>query len=74
MNERVSATNKTSATPPVANQASSPLLHQGQLTSELSESLGSNSNISKELGGIQPKTIRRSLNWHAYLCRSALSG
>jgi hypothetical protein len=74
MNERVSATNKTSATPPVATQASSPLLHQGQLTSELSESVGSNSNISKELGGIQPKTIRRSLNWHAYLCRSALSG
>ena len=22
----------------------------------------------------QPKTIRRSLNWHAYHCRSALSG
>ena len=33
------------------------------MTSELSESVGSNSNISKELGGIQPKTIRRSLNW-----------
>jgi hypothetical protein len=33
------------------------------LTDELSESVGSNSNISQELGGIQPKTIRRSLNW-----------
>jgi len=33
------------------------------LTDELSESVGSNSNISKELGGIQAKTIRRSLNW-----------
>jgi hypothetical protein len=33
------------------------------LTDEQSESLGGNSNISKELGGIQPKTIRRSLNW-----------
>ena len=63
MNERVLAKNKTSATPPQANQASSPLLHQSSLTSELSESVGSNSNISKELGGIQPKTIRRSLNW-----------
>jgi hypothetical protein len=55
--------NKTSATPPQATQASSPLLHQSPLTDELSESVGSNSNISKELGGIQPKTIRRSLNW-----------
>jgi len=63
MSERVPAQNKTSATPPQANQASSPLLHQSSLTSELSESVGSNSNISKELGGIQPKTIRRSLNW-----------
>jgi len=33
------------------------------LTDELSESVGSNSNISKELGGIEPKTIRRTLNW-----------
>jgi hypothetical protein len=63
MNERVSAKNKTSTTPPQATQASSPLLHQSSLTDELSESIGSNSNISKELGGIQPKTIRRSLNW-----------
>jgi hypothetical protein len=63
MNERVLAKKKTSTTPPVANQACSPLLHQRPLTDELSESLGSNSNISKELGGIQPKTIRRSLNW-----------
>ena len=63
MNERVLAKNKTSATPPVATQASSPLLHQRPLTSEQSQSVGSNSNISKELGGIQPKTIRRSLNW-----------
>jgi len=63
MNERVLATNKTSTTPPQANQASSPLLDQGECTSDLSESVGSNSNISKELGGIQPKTIRRSLNW-----------
>ncbi len=74
MNQRVLAKNKTSATPPVANQACSPLLHQNSLTDELSESVGSNSNISKELGGIQPKTIRRSLNWHAYQCRSPLSG
>jgi len=51
-------------TPPQATQASSPLLHQNPFTSGLSESLGDNSNISKELGGIQPKTIRRSLNWH----------
>jgi hypothetical protein len=63
MNERVLAKKKTSATPPVANQACSPLLHQRPLTDEISESVGSNSNISKELGGIQPKTIRRSLNW-----------
>jgi hypothetical protein len=62
MSERVSAQNKTSVTPPQANQASSPLLRR-QLTEEVSESVGSNSNISKELGGIQPKTIRRSLNW-----------
>jgi hypothetical protein len=33
------------------------------LTDEQSESVGSNSNISQELAGIQPKTIRRSLNW-----------
>jgi hypothetical protein len=63
MNDRVLAKKKTSATPPVANQACSPLLHQRPLTDELSESVGSNSNISKELKGIQRKTIRRSLNW-----------
>ena len=63
MKERVLAKIRTSATPPQATQASSPLLHQGPFTSELSESVSSNSNISKELGGIQPKTIRRSLNW-----------
>lgn len=63
MSERVPAQNKTSATPSVATQACSPLLHRRPLTDEQSESLGSNSNISKELGGIQPKTIRRSLNW-----------
>jgi hypothetical protein len=63
MSERVPAQNKTSTTPPQATQASSPLLHQDPFTSGLSESLGDNSNISKELGGIQPKTIRRSLNW-----------
>jgi len=62
MSERVPAQSKTSATPPVANQASSPLLRR-PLTDEQSESLGSNSNISQELGGIQPKTIRRSFNW-----------
>ena len=63
MNERVLAKNKTSATPSQAIQASSPPLHQGPFTSEVSESFGRNSNISKESGGIQPKTIRRSLNW-----------
>jgi len=63
MSERAPVQNKTSATPPQATQACSPLLHRRPLTDELSESLGSNSNISKELGGIQPKTIRRSLNW-----------
>jgi hypothetical protein len=63
MSERVAAQKKTSPTPPVANQASSPLLHQRPFTDELSESVGSNSNISKESAGIQPKTIRRSLNW-----------
>jgi len=62
MNDRVLGTNKTSVTPPQATPASSPLLRR-QLTEEASESVGSNSNISKELGGIQPKTIRRSLNW-----------
>jgi len=62
MNERV-VKNKTSATPSQAIQSSSPLLHQRPLTEEQSESLGNNSNLSKELGGIQPKTIRRSLNW-----------
>jgi len=63
MKERVLAKIRTSATPPVATQANSPLLHQRPFTDELSESVGRNSNISKELGGIQPKTIRRSLNW-----------
>jgi hypothetical protein len=63
MSERVPAQNKTSATPPQATQANSPLLHRSPLTDEQSESVGSNSNISQELGGIQPKTIRRSLNW-----------
>ena len=62
MNEHVTK-NKASATPPQATQASSPLLNQSSLTSELSESVGSNSSISKEVGGIQPKTVRRSLNW-----------
>src|SRR4028118_881033 len=63
MSEREPAHNKTSPTPPQATQPSSPLLHQDPFTSGLSESLGDNSNISKESGGIQPKTIRRSLNW-----------
>jgi len=63
MKERVLAKIRTSATPSQATQASSPLLHQSPLTDEQSESLGSNSNLSKEVGGIQPKTIRRSLNW-----------
>jgi hypothetical protein len=63
MNERVLGKKKTSTTPPQANQACSPLLHQRPFTDEISESLGSNSNISKELGRIKPKTIRRSLNW-----------
>jgi hypothetical protein len=63
MSERVPAQNKTSATPSQATQASSPLLHQSSLTDELSEPVGSNLNIWKELGGVQPKTIRRSLNW-----------
>jgi len=63
MNERVLAKNKTSTTPPVANQACSPQLHQRPLTDEISESVGSNSNISKELAGIKPKTTRRGLNW-----------
>src|SRR4028119_2190646 len=63
MSERVPAQNKTSATPSQATQASSPLLHRSPLADEQSESVGSNSNISQELGGIQPKTIRRSLNW-----------
>jgi hypothetical protein len=63
MSERVPAQNKTSATPHQATQASSSLWQQNPFTSGLSESLGDNSNISRELGGIQPKTIRRSLNW-----------
>jgi hypothetical protein len=62
MKERVVTKNKTSVTPPQATPASSPLLRRS-LTDEVSESVGSNSNISKELGGIQPKIIRRSLNW-----------
>jgi len=62
MSERVPAQNKTSATPSQATPASSPLLRR-PLTDEQSESVGSSSNISQELGGIQPKTIRRSLNW-----------
>ena len=62
MNDRVLAKNKTSVTPPLATPASSPLLRR-PLTEEVSESVGSNSNISKELGGVQPKTIRRRLNW-----------
>jgi hypothetical protein len=63
MNEHVIKKNKASATQPQATQASSPLLNQSSLTSETSGSVGSNSNISKESGGIQPKKIRRSLNW-----------
>ena len=63
MNKRMLSKNKTSPTPPQPSQSSSPLLHQRPLTEDLSESIGSNSNISKELGGIQPKTIRRRLNW-----------
>jgi len=63
MSERVPAQNKTSATPSQATQASSSLLYRRSLTDEQSESVGSSSNISQELGGIQPKTIRRSLNW-----------
>jgi hypothetical protein len=62
MNDRVLAKNKTSVTPPQATPASSPLLRR-PLTEEVSKSVGSNSNISKELGGVQPKTIRRRLNW-----------
>jgi hypothetical protein len=62
MNDRVLGKKKTSVTPPQATPASSPLLRR-PLTSEVSDSVGSNSNISKELGGIQPKTIRRRLNW-----------
>src|SRR4028118_965437 len=62
MKQRVLPKIRTSATPPQVTQASSPLLHQKPSISEQSESLGSNSNLSKEVGGIQPKTIRRSLN------------
>jgi Domain of unknown function (DUF4157) len=63
MSERVPAQNKNSATPSQATQSSSPLFEQRPFTDERYESFGSNSNISKELEGIQPKTIRRSLNW-----------
>jgi hypothetical protein len=73
MNDRVLAKKKTSTTPPVANQACSPLLHQRPFTDEISESVGSNSNISKQLGGIKPKTTRCGLNWQNIQCRSALS-
>jgi hypothetical protein len=62
MNERV-VEKKASATPSQVTQSSSSLLHQRPLTEKLSESVGSNSNISKESGEIQPKTIRRRLNW-----------
>jgi hypothetical protein len=62
MSERVPAQNKNSATPSQATQSSSPLFQQRPFTDERYESLGS-SNISKELEGIQPKTIRRGLNW-----------
>jgi hypothetical protein len=67
MNERVLAKKKTSTTPPVANQACSPQLHQRPLADEQSEPVGSNSNISKELAGIKPKTTRRGLNWQISL-------
>ncbi|MEG4805814.1 DUF4157 domain-containing protein [Microcoleus sp. ARI1-B5] len=63
MSERVPAKNKISATPSQAARSSSPLLQQRPFTEEQSESFGSNSNISQELEGIQPKTIRRRLNW-----------
>jgi hypothetical protein len=62
MNERVSE-NKASAPPSQVTQSSSSLLHRSPLDGELSESIGSYSNISKELKGIQPKTIHRRLNW-----------
>ena len=62
MNERM-VKNKVSATPSQVTQSSSSLLSQRQLNGEISESISSNSDISKELEGIQAKTMRRRLNW-----------
>ena len=63
MSERVPAQNKTSATPSQATQSSSPLFQQRPFTDELYESFGSNSKISNDGEGIQPKTARTGFNW-----------
>lgn len=63
MSEQVPAQKENSATPSQATQQSLPLFEQHPFIDAPSETVGNNSNISKELEWIQPKTIRRSLNW-----------
>jgi hypothetical protein len=63
MSEEVAAQKENSATPSQASQQTTPVFEQSLFTDEGYATVGSNSNISKELEGIQPKTIRRSLNW-----------
>jgi hypothetical protein len=63
MSEEVAAQKENSATPSQASQQTTPVFEQPLFTDERYATVGSNSNISKELEGIQPKTIRRSLNW-----------
>jgi hypothetical protein len=63
MSAQVPAQKENLATPSQPTQQSSPLFEQPPFIEARSETVGNNSNISKELEGIQSTTIRRSLNW-----------
>ena len=63
MSEEVAAQKENSATPSQASQQTTPVFEEPLFIDERYATVGSNSNISKELEGIKPKTIRRSLNW-----------
>jgi hypothetical protein len=63
MSEQVPAEKENSAMLSQPTQQSSPLFEQPPFIEARPETFGKNSNISKELQGIQLKTIRRSLNW-----------
>lgn len=63
MSEQVPAKKENSEMPSQATQQNSPLFEQDFFIDAPSETVDSDSNILKELEWIQPKTIRRSLNW-----------